>query len=221
MILGLILSTLSQLPSPPETTAEPPTVLTPVALKTFPSGPYAAARRVILRNKSDVDESSSRVPTLVELMLHYARTTPPPGYPNPTTPKGRRLYENRLEVESRYEMTRLSDLLQQNAPFYPHAPDETNDSWSLRRSRAPVGPRIMYLSAATIVVVPPNLLSQWDREISKHCERALRVLILRAGTKTPSARSLANEYDVRPSFFLHAFTFNPTLSSDYLNDIQS
>jgi hypothetical protein len=201
MILGLILSTLNQLPSPPETSAEPPTILTPIALGTFPSGSYAAARESIIQEKSNLDETAFQVPTLVELMLHYARTMPPPDYPNPTTPEGYHLYKKRLEVESRFEMTSLNDFLQQNTPFYSHVTEESDDPWGLRRNRTPPGPRVMYLSAATLIVVPPNLLSQWHREINKHCERPLRVFILRAGSKIPSARSLANDYDVRLSHY--------------------
>ncbi|KXN91423.1 DNA repair protein rad5 [Leucoagaricus sp. SymC.cos] len=196
MILGLILSTLNQLPSPPETTAEPPTVLTPIAFKTFPSGPYATARNALMRGKPKTEITNAPVPSLVELLLHYARATPPLDFSNPTTPQGRRLYEKRLEIERNFEMTPLNDLLQQNVPFYPEAPGEVNDSWNFRRSRVSVGPRIMYLSAATLVVVPPNLLSQWHREINKHCERPLRVLVLRSGTKAPLARSLANDFDI-------------------------
>ncbi|KAJ3576884.1 hypothetical protein NP233_g125 [Leucocoprinus birnbaumii] len=194
MILGLILSTLNQLPSPPETTTEPPTVLTPIALRAFPSGPYAAARMALL--KFDVYGSTSRIPSLVEILLHCARTTPLVDPPNPTTPRGQHLYEKRLELESKIEMTPLNDLIQKNIPFYADAPEESSNSWNLRRSSVQPVPRIMYLSAATLVVVPPNLLSQWDREINKHCELPLRVLILRTGTKTPSARSLANDYDI-------------------------
>lgn len=197
MILGLILSTLNQLPPPPDTIAEPPLILTPLALKYFPSSPYTSARRTIHREKPRPTESSSRVPSLVELMLHYARTTPISDIPNPHTGKGRKQYEKHMELESKFEMTSLNELLQQNVPFYPHSPEEIDDSRTFRRSRNPIGPRLMYLSAATLVVVPPNLLSQWHREINKHCERPLRVFILRSGTKMPSARVLASDYDVR------------------------
>lgn len=196
MILGLILSTLNQLPSPPDTTAEPPVLLTPLALKNFPSGPYASARQSIFQGNFKIDESSSRVPSLTELILHDARTRPLWAVPNPHTRKGHRLYEKHIELESKFEMTSLNELLQRNVPFYAHPREETNDSWSFRRNRSSIGPRIMYLSAATLVVVPPNLLSQWHREINKHCERPLRVLILRSGTKMPSAITLATDYDV-------------------------
>ncbi|KAF9449589.1 hypothetical protein P691DRAFT_702942 [Macrolepiota fuliginosa MF-IS2] len=195
MVLGLILSTLNQLPSPPETVAVPPVILTALAFKYFPSGPYAAARRAILFGNPIADPSSSQVPSLVELMLHYARTKPFPDIPSSRTPKGWKKFERRVELENKFEMTSLNNLLQKNVPFYPHSPEETDDSRSYRR-RIAVPPRIMYLSAATLVVVPPNLLSQWDREINKHCERLLRVLVLRSGTKMPSARVLASDYDI-------------------------
>lgn len=211
MILGLILSTLNQLPSPPETSAGPPTILTPLALKNFPSGQYTSVRGAVFGNQYKIDESASRVPSLVELLLHHARIMPVSNPYNPHKPGGRRLYQKYLELENKFEMTSLNNFLQQNIPFYIDPVDESNDSWSYRRSRNPVGSRIIYISSATLVVVPPNLLSQWDREINKHCERALRVLILRSGTQLPSARALAADYDVR-SFFLFIMNQKSDLS---------
>ncbi len=192
MILGLILSTLNQLPSPPAISTETPVILTPLALKNFPSGQYARAQEA-LRQRS-LDES---FPSLVEVLLHHARVVPDLNPPNPHKPGGRRLYQKHLELENKFEMTTLNNLFQQNIPFYLHPSEESNDSWSYRRNRNPLGPRIMYISSATLVVVPPNLLGQWDREINKHCERELRVLILRSGTPLPPARALATNYDVR------------------------
>ncbi|EKM82385.1 hypothetical protein AGABI1DRAFT_67996 [Agaricus bisporus var. burnettii JB137-S8] len=195
MILGLILSTLKQLPSPPDTIDEPLVILTPLAVKSFPSGAYASARQTIYRGQIDRDNSSSRIPSLTELVCHIARTDPLWVLPNPHTPRGRRLYNKHLELENQFEMTQVNELLQQNTPFYLHPFEEKSDDWNFRKSDSK-RPRIMYLSPATLVVVPPNLLSQWYREISKHCELALRVLVLRSGTKMPSAVALASEYDI-------------------------
>jgi hypothetical protein len=196
MILGLILSTLKQLPSPPDTIDDPPVVLTPLAVKTFPSGPYSSARQTIFRGQIEPDDSRSRIPSLIELMCHIARTDPLWVVPNPCSSRGRRLYEKYLELENKFEMTQINELLQQNTPFYLHPLEAKSDNFNFRRNGS-TRPRIVYLSAATLVVVPPNLLSQWYREISKHCERALRVLVIRSGTKMPSAVALASDYDVR------------------------
>jgi hypothetical protein len=60
----------------------------------------------------------------------------------------------------------------------------------------------MYLTSATLVVVPPNLLAQWNSEILKHClgpeesEDALRFLIVNPKEELPAARLLASNYDV-------------------------
>jgi hypothetical protein len=198
MILGLILSTLNQLPSPPETLAEPTPILTPVALRAFPSAPYSSIRQQIHRPTApSMNESCSRVPSLVELMLHHARVTANDVPPNCVTSRGIRQYERSLELENRIEMTSLNDLLRENVPFYPFYPSVPfNNEARPKRGRSIQTPRIMYLSSATLVVVPPNLLSQWDREITKHCEYPLRVLILRSGTKLPPVKALATDYDV-------------------------
>jgi hypothetical protein len=53
----------------------------------------------------------------------------------------------------------------------------------------------MYLSTATLVVVPKHLVVQWQGEIMKHCkDEAVRVL--RVGREWPDVRTLASEYDV-------------------------
>lgn len=197
MILGLILSTLNQLPSPPELVAEPPAIFTPLALKNFPSSQYTSVRGAIFGHQSEIDGSAPCVPSLVELLLHHARIMPVSNPYNPHKPGGRRLYQRYLELENKFEMTTLHNLFQQNKPFYIHPLDVYGQAWSYRRNLRTAGPQIMYISSATLVVVPPNILGQWDREINKHCERALRVLILRSGTQLPSAKALAADYDVR------------------------
>ena len=68
-------------------------------------------------------------------------------------------------------------------------------------------PRCVYLSTGTVVIIPPNLISQWMGEIQKHCDPdSLRVLSLTGTTPVPSARQLAADYDVsrvRVSRFAH------------------
>ncbi len=138
---------------------------------------------------------SGEFPSLVELLLHHSRTSPYTYVPDLHTDKGAIKYQKRQELEERFELTQLADIHRANTPFYLHY---ENGQEYIRASRKTIhGPRLMYLTTATLIVVPVNLLSQWDREIIKHCEYPLRVLMIRAGVPTPSARSLASDYDVR------------------------
>jgi protein tyrosine phosphatase (PTP) superfamily phosphohydrolase (DUF442 family) len=54
----------------------------------------------------------------------------------------------------------------------------------------------MYLTSASLIVVPPQLVAQWDSEILKHCRSGLRVLVLKSKTQIPQAKALASDYDV-------------------------
>jgi hypothetical protein len=66
-----------------------------------------------------------------------------------------------------------------------------------RESRNPVvvPPRKIWLTTATIVVVPPNLVQQWRHEIKKHTV-GLKVLVMNSNkAKLPPAKELA-EFDV-------------------------
>lgn len=56
----------------------------------------------------------------------------------------------------------------------------------------------VYLTSATLVLVPPTLLMQWVDEMEKHCETdALRVLTVRdMHSELPSGAQLAQDYDV-------------------------
>lgn len=66
-----------------------------------------------------------------------------------------------------------------------------------RVSRNPIQipPRKIYLSTTTLVVVPANLVRQWEREIEKHTI-GLKVLVMKNNqVKLPSAVELA-EYDI-------------------------
>jgi N12 class adenine-specific DNA methylase len=56
----------------------------------------------------------------------------------------------------------------------------------------------MYLTNATLIVIPVNLLSQWESEMNKHCDSQcfLRVLVLQKEVALPSAKIMASNYDV-------------------------
>ncbi|KAJ6622904.1 hypothetical protein B0H10DRAFT_2011949 [Mycena sp. CBHHK59/15] len=80
-----------------------------------------------------------------------------------------------------------------------YAKEPTDNERTTKRSRPNPAPRLLYLTSATLVVVPTNLLSQWSQEILLHCEDTLRVCILRAREPMPPAQILASEYDVSNS----------------------
>ncbi|UZJ57114.1 hypothetical protein CBS101457_006434 [Exobasidium rhododendri] len=98
--------------------------------------------------------------------------------------------------EQQFHIRAMKSLLKSATPFYHLWPP-------LRGHRTPRVevvrmPVRVYLSAATIVVVPGTLLAQWQAEIAKHTKPdALRVLYLpHATSQIPSALELANDYDV-------------------------
>lgn len=185
MVLGLILATINQLSQPEESLLDYRPVMSPLAYRTFPADEYHNARRRAGMHKS-LALDVTRVPSLVEILLHRIRTW---GDKVDT-----RSHEEQLEASN------LWQLLQANTPFYHHytvkSPMHGLGSSRTRR-RVSEYPRLMHLTTATLVVVPVNLLGQWDREILKHCHSTLRYLVVQQTTKIPSAKALASDYDVR------------------------
>jgi hypothetical protein len=142
-------------------------------------------------------ERECRVPTLVELLIDHSRTSPSEAVPDFTTGQGRALTERIASIEEKFENLPLDELRKASVPFYyHHMGDPTNSDRDGRRRRSSEAPKRMHLSPATLVVVPPNLLSQWDREIIKHSEYPLRVLILRDRSDMPTVKALCSDYDV-------------------------
>jgi hypothetical protein len=84
-----------------------------------------------------------------------------------------------------------------NAPFYHYdASVETMDDSRPKRRRSKLPPRVMFISSATLIVVPNTLMGQWNSEVNKHCSELIRVLSLRRTTPMPPAQELASNYDV-------------------------
>ncbi|EKM55021.1 uncharacterized protein PHACADRAFT_142857 [Phanerochaete carnosa HHB-10118-sp] len=188
MSLALILATLDQLPAPEESYLDPRPVLTPLALRHFPSQTYADARekcakRSPARRRQKIDAvDTPRVPSLIEHLLHICSTDP--------LSTGVREYEDVLRF------SRLWKAYKANTPFYHHYEDEPIETLrTSRKAHGDSGPRIMFLSSATLVVVPPNLLNQWFNEINKHCDSTLRTYMMVDNNSLPSAKKLAL-YDI-------------------------
>ncbi|KII88156.1 hypothetical protein PLICRDRAFT_175794 [Plicaturopsis crispa FD-325 SS-3] len=184
MILALILSTLDDIPSPEESILDTRPILTPLAFKHFPSAEFSDARRRASSNgktNNRAYERELKVPSLVDILLHRIRVAP----------KALDLRRYEQDLENRM----LSHLISSNTPFYHHYEFQPLDR-DTRRGNVDSRPRVMYLTIATLVVVPANLISQWEREILKHVEIQLRVLVLRRTTPMASARKIASDYDI-------------------------
>lgn len=182
MIISLVLVTAGQLPDPGELTADKPRpVLTPLAYNHFPSAEYVSARDEAGLTPATIQQ----VPSLVELLVHY--------FSSLKVTTGRPTSTNELEA------CHLWPLIRANTPFYHH--HNTNSDGDkmknpCRRNARKLPPRTMYLSSATLVIVPSALLGQWKTEIDKHCHDYVRYLIVGPSTSLPRARKLASDYEV-------------------------
>lgn len=182
MIISLVLATANQLPDPEESMVEERPVLTPLAYNHFPSAECASAR-----SRAGLDRRAiRRVPSLVELLVHY--------FSSSKVSTGRPAFVDDLEA------CHLWPFIRTNTPFYHHyniQPDDTGPLKRPRRCDLPnVFPRTMYLSLATLVIVPLALLGQWKTEVDKHCHDYVRYLIVRPSMDLPHPRKLASNYEV-------------------------
>lgn len=193
MIISLILATVRQLPTPEQSLIDDRPVMTPLSFRHFPSTDCATARR---RMSYKGKERECRVPTLVELLLERSRLTPSEEVPDLTTRRGQARAERLSAIEENFESLPLDEARKAIIPFYFHYMGDPTNFDRDRRKRSTSAPKKMFLSPATLVVVPPNLLGQWDREIIKHSEYPLRVLLLRDRSNMPSLKALCSDYDV-------------------------
>ena len=183
MMLSLILATLDQLSSPEEAFHEQRTPMTPVALRHFQT-PDAIAER----SKLAMDKvlRNTGIPSLVELMLHRCRVQP----------ETLALRENQEQLKQQ----NLWRPLRANVPFYLSTDPPKDVGYGAARGSSGSAPRVMYLTTATLVVVPDNLELQWHNEINKHTTGGiLRVLTVQK-KELPSAPKLATDYDVSVSY---------------------
>jgi hypothetical protein len=191
MIITLILATLNDLPTP-ETFMHhlhPPTVMTPLAFRHFPSDFEAERTRVLTGNNKAQFPQGSRIPSLVELLWHHLRV-PKSGF----QPVILQQYQDELEDRKLY------DPLMANTPFYHHEDENIIIYDRPKRNRSELGPRVLFLTSATLIVVPTSLQGQWYSEIQKHCdEKSIRVLKITAKTVIPPAHALASNFDVSGS----------------------
>ena len=183
MIIALVLATVSQLADPEESTVGGRLVMTPLAYHHFPSTEHALARE--RAGLGPGERAIRQVPSLTELLIHYFSSL------KATT--GRPAFINELET------THLWPFVRANKAFYHHYKVEPSEE-ALKRPNRRAAPnlfsRTMYLSSATLVIVPLTLLGQWKTEIDKHCHDYVRYLIVRPSMELPDARKLASDYEV-------------------------
>ncbi|KDQ33056.1 hypothetical protein PLEOSDRAFT_21950 [Pleurotus ostreatus PC15] len=182
MILALILATRHELSTPEESITDVRPILTSTALRYFPSAPYDQIRQRCGGDRHALkdDDPATRVPSLVELLIHVSRTSPQPAT----------RYSEALESAG------LNKLIRATVPFYHHYLGDPTAYERARRDQSRPAPRTIYLTSATLVVVPSNLIAQWYREIHKHCQVELRVLQMRTNSTFPPVKSLASDYDI-------------------------
>ncbi|KAF9817808.1 hypothetical protein IEO21_03150 [Rhodonia placenta] len=188
MMLSLILATLDQLPQPEESIFDLHPIMTPLSFRYFSTAECNTARErlshgSLSRQRKSMSErrETLRVPSLVEILLHHCRA-----YPEKLD---LHMYQEDLEQRNLWEPLRLC------TPFYHQYDLAMPELVHTRRNYTDPGPRKMYLSSATIVVVPVNLFQQWRNEIMKHCYDTLRVLEIKTDTVFPRAVDLASDYD--------------------------
>ncbi|KAH9848857.1 P-loop containing nucleoside triphosphate hydrolase protein [Lenzites betulinus] len=184
MVLSLILGTLDQLAAPEEGIHEERTPLTNVAFRCFQTAPVLSERAKFSGGKKRKESVDSGFPSLAEIILHKIRVAPE-GIP-----------WREPEEQDRLDRHRMWKPLMANVPFYLHTPDPPEAAYGRRGRQETSGPKVMYLTSATIVIVPDNLRRQWANEILKHCTDLLRVLLVEDNRELPDAPVLATYYDV-------------------------
>jgi SNF2 family DNA or RNA helicase len=87
-------------------------------------------------------------------------------------------------------MTRFMEALDRDIPFYEIPPDLPRMN---RNTRIPL-PRQLVLSSATIIIVPRNLLHQWQSEIQKHVlQGGLKILVVDSVPKRSSKTKISQQ----------------------------
>lgn len=94
-----------------------------------------------------------------------------------------------------YEFTRCNDILSRYSGHYFLPARMPLRSGRRRACVATPLPKKIYLSSASVVIVPSNLLNQWKQEIQKHTE-GLKVLALGKSDKLPSSHDELLTYDI-------------------------
>ncbi|THH28395.1 hypothetical protein EUX98_g5793 [Antrodiella citrinella] len=182
MVLALIHATLHQLPKPEVSPLSDCAVLTPLSLRAFSLTDDVCARQ--LGNVRT--PPSPFIPSLREFLIQYCTTQP--------------IGLSIQQFQDAIPDQQLALALTRNVPFYFHYDADatvfSSGRASGQRRRTEPTPQKLFISAATLVVVPSNLLNQWQNEIYKHCDDSFRCLMVRDSAPLPAGVVLAKSYDI-------------------------
>jgi hypothetical protein len=176
--------TLYQLSTPEESLIEPRPVLTPVCLRHFRTLDILESKGIVYGDRNAVENIAS-FPTLAALISHQLRS-------DVDTSR----FRKKEDIMSSFSFW---PEIKQNVPFYLQTSRKevlTSKRDGISRYPMLFPPRRIFLSTATLVIVPPHLFIQWQSEIHKHCEDGLRVLTLNYSDNMPCAEELANNFDI-------------------------
>lgn len=175
--IALILSTLDQLPRPENDDRK---------IRTEWSSADEAAR-----NPSPESWSEGSVPSLFDLTCNFIRINP----------EASGWYRQRHSGLPENLTARLNH--PSLRPFYHSRLSPANVDERTRSFFAPPSQSVkIWLTNATLLLVPKMLLPQWRAELDKHVRRgALKALIIDDLTIIPPASDLANAYDVSDAIF--------------------
>ncbi|KAL7960952.1 P-loop containing nucleoside triphosphate hydrolase protein [Trichoderma compactum] len=116
-----------------------------------------------------------RIASLVDMAASCANRHAAPGRP----------YFAEVEDQLGYKLSRCQAALSRNPGYYviPVSEDPLNNSCDVQSEK-------IYLSSATVIIVPNNLVAQWRQEITKHTE-GLKVLVLAKTDEIPSREDIS------------------------------
>lgn len=177
IVLALALATRGTI-SKPDNNPESSVSLTHISLRNYPNEPYSELRKLFRIPQPD------RLPSLFDMLLHT------------TAIGGTSLLDFNYKVSASFALSPLSQVVTALQPFYAHHKGSVKGPRisEMKNSRYP---HIIYLSCATLIVVPTSLYEQWKGEIYKFCrDGVLKILFVGdKGVVLPHATELA-KYDV-------------------------
>ncbi|KAM0427570.1 hypothetical protein ACHAPT_007531 [Fusarium lateritium] len=103
-------------------------------------------------------------------------------------------YFDLYKEQSGEEFEHCIDALKENPGYYYLPPPEPHYVGRRSRQRIELPKKLLYLSNGSLVIVPANLVEQWEQEIRKHTE-GLKVLVVTKDTQLPPTKDLL-KYDL-------------------------